>query len=181
MYCILHGWAFAPKCGDLNTRMDTMAESTIWWLLAGTAVGIELVTGTFYLLMLSVGLAAAAIAAHLGASSAMQLVIAAVVGAGTVTGWRSYRKTQPVSEPASTNKDVNLDIGEMVQVDHWNPDGTSTVKYRGTNWSVSSEPGTALELGIYRVVEVIGSRLVVRKPEVHANASVAVPPTSKEI
>ena len=30
-----------------------MAESTIWWLLAGSAVAIELVTGTFYLLMLA--------------------------------------------------------------------------------------------------------------------------------
>ena len=33
-----------------------MAESTIWWLLAGAAVALELVTGTFYLLMLAVGL-----------------------------------------------------------------------------------------------------------------------------
>ncbi|MFZ2989079.1 NfeD family protein, partial [Ideonella sp.] len=30
-----------------------MADSTIWWLLAGGAVALELVTGTFYLLMLA--------------------------------------------------------------------------------------------------------------------------------
>ena len=42
-----------------------MEESTIWWLLAGVAVVTELLTGTFYLLMLAVGLAAAALAAHL--------------------------------------------------------------------------------------------------------------------
>ena len=36
-----------------------MAQSTLWWLLAGTAVGVELATGTFYLLMLALGLAAA--------------------------------------------------------------------------------------------------------------------------
>jgi len=140
-----------------------MAESTIWWLLAGTAIGIELVTGTFYLLMLSIGLAAAAVAAHLGAPSTLQLVVAAVVGAGTVTGWRSYRKTLPGDAPASANRDVNLDIGETVQVDTWNPDGTATVKYRGAQWAVSSEPGRALGAGPHRVVEVVGSRLIVRK------------------
>ena len=41
-----------------------MSESTIWWLLAGAAVAAELVTGTFYLLMLTVGLVAGAIAAY---------------------------------------------------------------------------------------------------------------------
>ena len=41
-----------------------MAESTIWWLMAGSAVAVELVTGTFYLLMLAIGLASAALAAH---------------------------------------------------------------------------------------------------------------------
>ncbi|MDO9198743.1 NfeD family protein, partial [Rhodoferax sp.] len=46
-----------------------MAESTIWWVLAGAVVAIELATGTFYLLMLSVGLVAAAISAHAGATT----------------------------------------------------------------------------------------------------------------
>jgi len=140
-----------------------MAESTIWWLLAGTAIGIELVTGTLYLLMLSLGLAAAAIAAHLGAPSTLQLIVAAMVGAGTVMGWRSYRQTQPGDAAASANRDVNLDIGETVQVDAWNTDGTAIVKYRGTQWAVSSEPGCVVVTGPHRVVEVVGSRLIVRK------------------
>ncbi len=140
-----------------------MAESTIWWLLAGTAVGIELVTGTFYLLMLSVGLAAAAVAAHLGAPSSIQMVVAAVLGAGSVLAWRSYKRAQPAIPPANANRDVNLDIGETVQVDAWNPDGTATVKYRGTSWAVSSLSGGPLASGAHQVVEVVGSRLVVRK------------------
>jgi membrane protein implicated in regulation of membrane protease activity len=134
-----------------------MAESTIWWLLAGTAVGIELATGTFYLLMLAAGLSAAAIAAHAGASSTIQIVVAAVVGAGAVLAWRAYKLS------ANANRDVNLDIGEIVHVDTWNPDGTTTVKYRGANWAVSSTGSDALTSGPYRVVEVVGSRLVVQK------------------
>ena len=140
-----------------------MAESTLWWLLVGTAIGIELVTGTFYLLMLAVGLAAAALAAHLGASTTTQIVVAAVVGVGSVLAWRRFKQTKPTELPASFNKDVNLDIGETVQVDQWTPDGTATVKYRGANWAVSSASGEARGSGLHRVVEVVGSRLIVQK------------------
>lgn len=153
----------APKCGDRNTCKDFMAESTIWWLLAGTAIGIELATGTFYLLMLATGLAAAAIAAHSGASTTVQIVIAAVVGAGAVLVWRAYKQTKPTALPANANRDVNLDIGETVQVNAWNPDGTTTVMYRGANWAVSSVAGDVRTSGPHRVVEVVGSRLIVQK------------------
>ncbi len=157
------GLPFAPKCGDRNTSKDCMAPSTLWWLLAGTAVGIELVTGTFYLLMLAIGLVAAALSAHMGGSFTTQIVVAALVSSGTVLGWRQYRKTQPANLPANANRDVNLDIGETVQVDAWNTDGTSTVKYRGASWSVASVSGGPLAAGPHQVVEVIGSRLIVRK------------------
>lgn len=140
-----------------------MAHSTLWWLLAGIAVSVELVTGTFYLLMLALGLAAAAVSAHLGAGFSLQLTVAACVSAATVLGWRQFKKTQPASPPATSNSDVNLDIGEIVHVEAWNPDGTSTVKYRGANWAVGSASEQPLAAGPHRVVEVIGSRLIVRK------------------
>lgn len=140
-----------------------MAESTIWWLLAGAVIAVELVTGTFYLLMLSIGLVAAAVVAHAGAPATVQLVVAAVVGGGSVVAWRSYKQKQPSALPASANRDVNLDVGETVHVDVWGPDGTSTVKYRGANWSVSLIPGATPSPGRHRIVEVIGSRLVVKK------------------
>ena len=41
-----------------------MAQSTIWWVLAGGFVAVELLSGTFYLLMLALGMAAAALAAQ---------------------------------------------------------------------------------------------------------------------
>lgn len=140
-----------------------MAESTIWWLLAGTAIGVELVTGTFYLLMLAVGLAAAALAAHAGVSLSAQIVVAALVGAGTVLVWRRYKQSKPADLNYNANRDVNLDIGETVNVETWNTDGTSTVRYRGANWAVSSVSSGPLATGPHQVVEVVGSRLVVRK------------------
>lgn len=140
-----------------------MTESTIWWVLTGAVIAVELVTGTFYLLMVSVGLAAAAMAAYLGASATVQVIVAAVVGGGSVVAWRSYKQKQPSALPASANHDVNMDIGETVQIDAWEPSGTSTVKYRGANWSVSLIPGAMPSPGTHVIVEVVGSRLVVRK------------------
>ena len=139
-----------------------MTQSTFWWLLAGMAVGIELLTGTFYLLMLALGLAAAALTAYLGGGLAVQVAVAALVSAGSVLALRQYRKNQPAGLPANANPDVNLDIGQTVQVDAWNGDGTSTVQYRGASWSVASVPGEALVAGSHLVVEVMGSRLIVR-------------------
>jgi len=140
-----------------------MADSTIWWVLAGAAIAVELLTGTFYLLMLSIGLMAAAIAAHMGATAPLQLVVAAVVGGGFVVAWRRYKQKTPSAAPASANRDVNLDVGETVQVDTWGPDGTSSVKYRGANWNVSLAAGASPIPGLHRIVEVVGSRLVVER------------------
>ena len=140
-----------------------MADTTIWWLLTGTAVAVELLTGTFYLLMLAIGLAAAALAAHAGASQPLQLVAAALIGGGAVAAWYLKRGKRPDEPIASANRDVNLDIGETVQIDHWNPDGTATIKYRGAAWTVMALDGVVHGTGAHRVRQVVGNRLVVEK------------------
>lgn len=140
-----------------------MEHSTLWWLMAGTAVVAELLTGTFYLLMLAIGLMAGAIAAHFGLAVTTQLVVAAIVGGGAVVGCYLVKKKSPGVQPAASNRDVNLDVGETVQVDAWNADGTAQVRYRGAQWTVLLRPGNAPAPGIYRVSEVVGSRLLVDK------------------
>jgi membrane protein implicated in regulation of membrane protease activity len=140
-----------------------MADSTLWWIATGLAVAVELATGTFYLLMLAIGLAAGAIAAHAGASMPVQFVIAAVIGGAAVTALRMQRRGQPPRAAAQANPDVNPDIGETVQVDAWHPDGTATVRYRGANWTVVAAPGAKHVHGAHRVREVAGNKLVVEK------------------
>ncbi|MBC5764342.1 NfeD family protein [Ramlibacter albus] len=140
-----------------------MSEPTLWWLAAAAAVAVELATGTFYLLMVAVGLAAGALAAHVGLAPPAQMIVAALVGGGAVAGWHVVRGKRDARPRAEANKDVNLDIGETVQVDGWRPDGTAVVKYRGASWTVS-DAGTPPHLpGPHRVREVVGSRLVVEK------------------
>ena len=153
-----------------------MVESTIWWLLAGAAVAIELATGTFYLLMLSIGMIAAAISAHLGLPVTGQILTSAAVGGGAVALWHWQRSRSPATAPANANRDVHIDIGEPVQVDQWNADGTASVKYRGANWTAilatptptrpaTESPASPASLGVgqFRIKEMLGNRLVIEK------------------
>jgi membrane protein implicated in regulation of membrane protease activity len=137
-----------------------MADSTLWWVLAGAAVAVELLTGTFYLLMLAIGMVAGALAAHAGASSPIQLVVAALVGGGAVVGWHMVRKRR-FAGAASTN--IDFDAGERVHVDAWTADNTASVRYRGTVWTAVPAGGTPQGTGPHRVRHVDGSRLVVEK------------------
>lgn len=136
-----------------------MADSTLWWLAAGGLIAIELISGTFYLLMISLGLVAAALAAHAGLAVSWQWVCAAAIGGGSVLAWRSFKRLQP----AQANHDVNMDVGELVHVDHWQPDATCDVKYRGAHWAAILQEGQVAEGGTYVIAEVVGSRLVLKK------------------
>lgn len=140
-----------------------MADSTLWWLAAGTLVGIELLTGTFYLLMLAIGMAFGALAAHAGAGLVVQLVAAALVGGGAVA--MSYQlKKRRLSDPsARADRSVNLDVGEIIHINAWNPDGSASVQYRGANWTAIHQPGITPSTGAHRVCELVGSRLLVEK------------------
>ena len=139
-----------------------MSEATIWCLLAGGAVVLELLTGTFYLLMISLGLAAAAVGAHAGLDLKLQLLAAAIVGGGAVALWHLLRERNPSAPSASANKDVNLDIGETVHVRTWSAEGQAKVRYRGAEWTAQLAAGAQAVAGPQKIVEVVGNRLVVQ-------------------
>ena len=138
-----------------------MEESTIWWLAAGIVVVAEMLTGTFYLLMMAVGLVAAALAAHMGLSSALQIIVAALVGGGAVVAWHFARRKRPGDPSPRADRSVNMDVGETILVEGWNPDGTTTVKYRGAMWTAIHRPGVTPSTGMHRVAELVGNRLLV--------------------
>lgn len=137
-----------------------LSAATLWWVAAGIAVAAELATGTFYLLMIALGLGAGAIGAHAGLSSTWQVVSAALVGAAATALWHWKRASHPQSAPPELNRDVNLDIGERVQVEAWGHDGTARVNYRGTQWTARLAPGAARVAGEHRVTAVEGNWLV---------------------
>lgn len=140
--------------------------STLWWLATGVVIIVELMSGTFYLLMLSIGLAAGAVAAHLGLSLVTQIVVGSVVGAGGVFAAYWVKRQRPGDPSARADRSVNLDVGERVQIDAWAADGTATVNYRGANWTAVHRPGASPVPGAHRVVELVGNRLMVEPVQV---------------
>jgi membrane protein implicated in regulation of membrane protease activity len=138
------------------------STSTFWWVAAGITVAAELATGTFYLLMIALGLAAGALAAHLGVGLNGQIVAAALVGGGATALWHWHRFRQPRSAPVQENRDANLDIGERVQVQAWASDRTARVQYRGSTWTARLAPGAAATQGEHVVAAVEGNWLVLQ-------------------
>jgi len=135
--------------------------ATVWWVLAGLAVAVELATGTFYLLMIAIGLAAGAVATHLGMPLVAQIAAAAIVGGGATAAWHWKRAREPAPHRASENRDVHMDVGARVRVDAWDADRTARVEYRGAQWSVRLAPDAPAVPGRFLVRAVEGNWLVV--------------------
>jgi membrane protein implicated in regulation of membrane protease activity len=134
--------------------------ATAWWLTAGALVAAELATGTFYLLMLALGAAGGALAAHLGLSSNLQIVTAALLGGGAVVVWHLRRTARTFQLPAGANPDVNLDIGGTVEVAKWQADGSARVHYRGAEWDARHIGSGAATAGEHTILAIEGSRLL---------------------
>ncbi len=136
-----------------------MNELLVWLVLAGVLVVFELLTGTFYVLMIAIGMACGAVAAWLGFGLPVQMVVAAVVGVIATGLLHRSRLGRPARGDAASDPNVNIDIGQSVQVDTW-ANGRARVMYRGAMWDVQLAPGALAEAGYFRIVEVQGNRLV---------------------
>lgn len=142
--------------------ISIMEPSTTWWIVAGVLVAAELGTGTFYLLMLALGAAAGALAAHAGLGGSAQAVAAAIVGGGAVTAWHLLRDRRR-EVPTAANPDVNLDVGERVHVATWNADGTARVTYRGAAWAARHAGSESPQPGDHLIQEVRHNELLLRR------------------
>ena len=126
-----------------------------WFLLALILVGLEMASGTFYLLVLAIAMAVGGLATLLGASVVWQLLLSALTGiAGTII-LRRWKSTQV--------KEVNnasLDIGQPVKVIKWNDNGTARVFYRGAEWDAETESADTPRDATLYIMAVHGSGLV---------------------
>ena len=110
-----------------------MSAYVIWWIAAFALVGLELASGTFYLLVYGVAAAAAGIAAWLGLGLVAQLVIAAAIGLAGTLALKKWRRTE-----ATAGDLQDLDIGHSVTLETWQ-NGKGQVKYRGALWDAEAE------------------------------------------
>lgn len=138
-----------------------MSNATMWWVLSGVLVALELVTGTFYLLMLSLGAVAAALTAMAGYGLTTQLVVAAIVGGLGVVLLGQWRKRQ--TPPPQESHDQHLDLGATVVVEAWDAQGMAQVKHRGAAWTAELAAGQTATPGAHRIEAMVGNRLVLVK------------------
>lgn len=109
-------------------------ELYLLWIIVGSALVIaELLTGTFYLLVIGLGAFVAAVVAWTGLNVLFQAVVGgavALAGAWWVHHWHEAKRR------IDGGKSNLLDRGQPVVLEGWSnePAGIARVKYRGTSW-----------------------------------------------
>lgn len=135
----------------------------IWLAVAGILVAIEIFSGTFYLLMIAIGLAAGGLTAMAGAHFAVQVVVAGLVG---VLVTLVLRKSRVFHKPDSQrNPAVLLDIGQTLEVSQWEKPDNGNYRaraiYRGALWDIELLPEGEAKAGQFVIREIRGATLLV--------------------
>lgn len=150
-----------------------MSDWILWFGLAGVLVVFEMLTGTFYLLMLAIGLAAAGLAALLNLSQALQLTAAAVIGMSAIYVLRRSKLGRSKEEDPARDPNVNLDIGQVLMINAWCGDEgevrSARAMYRGAMWDVELGQNAVALPGSFVIQEVRGSRLIVTNNRLNNN------------
>lgn len=135
-----------------------MDQYVIWALVGLGLVIIELLSGTFYLLMLGIAAFGAAIAAYAGAGFPLQVIVAAVVAAAGCWGVHVWRAKHDTAQMPS------IDAGQPASFESWIDEGArlARVRYRGTQWDARIEGTGPVATGaILYVTSTQGSTLAV--------------------
>lgn len=132
-----------------------MAIYVYWFLLALVLLGLEMATGTFYLLVISIAAAVGGGAALLGWPLPAQLVAAALACVAGIIVLRRQKDGRN-----SDTGSQSLDEGQPVKVLTWRDDGTARVFYRGAEWDAELEAGESGHEGMFFIKKIHGSILV---------------------
>jgi membrane protein implicated in regulation of membrane protease activity len=120
-----------------------MDPALLWAVVGLGLVIVELLTGTFYLLMLGIAAFGAAGAAWLGYDFSVQVIVVAVVAAVGCYGVHAYRVKNKAQQMAP------IDAGMPASFESWidAPARLARVRYRGASWDARVEGAEALEPG----------------------------------
>ena len=137
-----------------------MDHALVWAVSGLVLVIVELLTGTFYLLMLGVAAFGAALAAWLGLDFPAQSIVAAVIAAVGCYGVHAYRAKNRAQQMAP------IDAGMPASFERWVDarERLAKVRYRGASWEARVEGLDAIEPGatVY-VLDAAGNTLRVAK------------------
>lgn len=137
--------------------VDGTLNATLIWALVGIALVIaELLSGTFYLVILAIAAFAAAATAWFGQPFGVQVLVAAVAAALGVWQVYSYRIRNRAQQMPS------IDAGQPATFEAWvdQQAGLARVRYRGASWDARFDPVEAPEPGgLVYVLSTEGSTL----------------------
>ncbi|MBM3393822.1 MAG: NfeD family protein [Betaproteobacteria bacterium] len=134
---------------------------TIVWLAAGLMLIVaELLTGTFYLLVLGLACLAGAATAAITGSVLLQTIVMATVATAGITWVHRHRnlRQQPRMAP--------LDLGQTVRWEAWIDEGArlARVSYRDAAWEALIQgEGGGTPGEVLFITDIQGSRLTVSK------------------
>ena len=136
-------------------------DPAVVWAVAGLVlVIVELLTGTFYLLMLGVAAFGAALAAWLGLEFSGQAIVAVVISSIGCYGVHVYKARNRAQQMAP------IDAGMPASFERWLDVGArlARVRYRGASWEARVEGLEAIEPGaMLYVLDTNGNTLRVAK------------------
>ena len=132
-----------------------------WFGVAALALLLEVATGTFYLLLIALGLVASGTAAYAGLSLVWQIASGLVVSLTGLVVLHRHRQSR-VHLPTQSNPDVVQDIGQSVIVEAWDDHGQGSVFYRGANWSARIDVDQPARPGEHYIQAVQGLTLILR-------------------
>ena len=120
-----------------------MEEDLAWAVIGLVLVVVELLTGTFYLLVLGVAAFGAALAAYLGQALPVQAVVGSAIAAIGCYGVHLYRAR------SATQQMAQVDAGLPASFESWLDQGArlARVRYRGTQWDALVEGDALPEAG----------------------------------
>ena len=112
-----------------------MDHAILWAVIGLVLVIVELLTGTFYLLMLGIAAFGAAAAAWLGLAFASQSIVAALVAGIGCYGVHIYRARNRAQQMAP------IDAGMPASFENWVDAKArlAKVRYRGASWDARVE------------------------------------------
>lgn len=139
-----------------------MSNFSLWLVLAGILLIAEITTGTFYLLMVSLGAAIGSLMAYLGYGLEIQIGAAAVFA---VAGSLLLRNRSVKRSKTDKQHDM-LDIGNKLEISSWGAGGRANVQYRGATWAAESTD-TMPVTGLHQIVDVQGNVLKVKSISTH--------------
>lgn len=142
---------------DRGSRVETY-----WiWVIAGIALVVaELMSGTFYLLVLGVAACVAGAVAWAGAPFLAQVAVAGAIAVAGVFWIRGRRGALATPDMAP------LDVGQPVTLQSWvsEPDRAARVMYRDALWDAVIEGDARGEAGeVFYITRIDGNTLRVAK------------------